>query len=218
MTENHTLTEHATARRRDALLQQHVPAVMVPRWSNFAPLDEIGHRYLVAEDGLWIEVHRPWLHLVWPLAPTPMPLPYGPVLGDQMDFSFELGGAEFGELLNTFFREAARVMPNECAACFLWNTRTQSLEYRRLTATEASPGSVTYQRPALPDHLHLAVDIHSHGAGAPYFSETDDADDAGEVKLAVVIGNIGATGQPHYALRLCAHGLFIPFEDVEARA
>lgn len=195
----------------DALIQLHTPAVMMPHFSNFAPLEKIGHRFIVAQDGLWIEARRPWLHLVWPVAESPMQLPYGETLGKVMAFEFEDEGLQLNDLMAQFVDEATHALPNECAAWFLWNTQTLSLEYMELRPTAAGPGSVTFNRPALPDHLHLAVDIHSHGSFAPFFSETDDVDDAGEVKLSIVVGHVG-TPQQAFQMRLCAHGLFIPIE------
>lgn len=200
---------------RDAILQAHAPAVIVPKFGNFPDLDESGHRYLVAADGLWIEVSRPWLHLRWPVAMSPAPLPYGEVISDEMQFGFDLDGAEFRGLMHAFAEQAAAAMPNECAAWFVWNDETHALEYRPLITTAASPGGVNFHRPRLLEHEYLAVDVHSHGALQPFFSETDDEDDAGEVKLSMVIGNVGTRAED-WRIRLCAHGLFVKFEAEDA--
>ena len=201
---------------RDALLQAHVPAVMVPRFSALSPLEQSGHRYLVAADGLWIEVERPWLHLRWPIAPSPAPLPYGP-LDDAMDFAFDWG--IFGLFVEQFREECWRALPNEHAAWLVWDERENQLLYRRLVAIDAGPAGITMHRPQLARHEHLAVDLHSHGALAAGFSTTDDTDDAGEVKLCVVLGNLDRhPAEETQAMRLCAHGLFIPFEDEADRA
>jgi PRTRC genetic system protein A len=197
---------------RDKVLQAHVPAVMVPRYSNFPDLAEDGHRYLVASDGIWLEVRRPWLHLRWPLAESPILLPYGAVIDDMMDFSFPLNGLQFECFMRNFAEAAHAALPNECAAWFVWNAEIGKLEYRPLVAINAGPGGVTFHRPPLLDHEHLAVDLHSHGAMPPFFSAQDDIDDAGEVKLSIVIGNVGPGGEL-YRMRLCAHSLFIPFDD-----
>jgi PRTRC genetic system protein A len=53
---------------RDRLVQQHAPTIMVPTHSDLAPLTAAGHRYLAAADGLWLELRRPWLHMVWPIS------------------------------------------------------------------------------------------------------------------------------------------------------
>lgn len=197
----------------DALLQAHAPAVMVPRLSPIAPLDRSGHRYLVAKDGLWIEVKRPWLHLVWPIAPSQTPLPYGK-LQDAMEFAFDWD--VFWMLVEQFRQDAVRALPNEYAAWFVWDENSARLAYRRLIAIDTGPAGIKVHRPQLAPHEHMAVDIHSHGALAACFSGTDDVDDAGEVKLSVVLGNLDDPNAETEAMRLCAHGLFIPFEDNEA--
>lgn len=201
---------------RDLTLQAHVPALMVPRFCEIEwPLDCSGHRYLVAEDGLWIEVKRPWLHLVWLIAPSAALLPYGPVK-ERMEFAFDWN--EFDALVALFQIDAEKALPNEYAAWFVWDDDTTSLIYRPLIAIDAGPAGIKMHRPQLPAHQHLAVDIHSHGTLGACFSATDDADDAGEVKLSAVIGNLDDPAAVSYVIRLCAHGLFIPFEDAAERA
>lgn len=200
---------------RDQVVQQHVPAIMMPRHTNFAPLEESGHRFIVAADGLWIEVWRPWLWLVWPVAEAPMKLPYGEVLADEMDITFDVDGPEFQGLLDRFAEDARAAMPNECASWIVWGEATGTLAYQRLEADKASPGGVTFQRPPLPDGMHLVADLHSHGAMAPFFSGTDDTDDAGEVKLAYVLGHVG-TDEEEWSGRLCAMGLFIDFNEEDS--
>lgn len=194
---------------RDALLQAHVPAVMVPRFTPLQYLGRSGHRYLIAQDGLWLEVRRPWLHLVWPVAPSAAPLPYGGV-DERMDFEFEWDA--FLSLLTQFYAAAFRALPNEHAAWFIWDEKDRALRYRAVFAKSASPGSLELQRPPLAPHEHLAVDVHSHGFIRACFSATDDMDDAGEVKLSVVIGNLENPDNADEDVRLCAQGLFIPFE------
>lgn len=195
---------------RDAMLQAHVPAVMVPRHSALPSFHASGHRLLVAQDGLWIDVRRPWLHLVWPIAPSPIPLPYGP-LNDAMDFGFSWDS--FGALLDQFRAEAIRALPNEHAAWLVWDDKLQALFYYPVIAISSGPAGIEMHRPKLEPHEHLAGDVHSHGLLAACFSSTDDADDAGEVKLSVVLGNLDDPGAETQVMRLCAHGLFIPFEE-----
>jgi PRTRC genetic system protein A len=195
---------------RDAVLQAHAPTIMMPRFSAITGLDHSGHRYLVAQDGLWIEVRRPWLQLLWPFAPSPAPLPYG-ALEDTMEFGFEWDA--FWVLVEQFRREACNALPNEHAAWFVWDEHAGRLFYRRLIAIDAGPAGIKLHRPQLAAHEHLAVDIHSHGTLPAGFSGTDDADDAGEVKLSVVLGNLDDPGAETQSMRLCAHGLFIPFAD-----
>jgi PRTRC genetic system protein A len=191
---------------RDTLLQSHTPAIMVPRYGELPPMDiyKSGHRYLVAEDGLWLELRRPWLHARTPWAAAARPMPYGKVEAlVQYAFSQEA----LHDAYARFVDDAYAAMPNECAGWGVYSERTGALDYRALIALDASPGGVTFHRPLLADHEHLAVDLHSHGAGAAFFSETDDADDAGEVKISVVVGTLDR--EPTFATRLCLLGEFI---------
>lgn len=193
-----------TLDRRDQVLQAHVPVVMVPSFGALPLLEKPGHRYLAAGDGLWLEVLRPWLHARAPVAPAEIPLPYGRV---EQRITYAFAQPELAEIEQRFLHDAARAFPNECAAWGVYDDRTGELDYQPLIATEASPGSVSFVRPQLQDHQHLAIDIHSHGAIAACFSGTDDEDDAGEVKYSVVIGNIDT--ELTFARRLCLLGMFI---------
>lgn len=47
---------------------------------------------------------------------------------------------------------------------------------------------------------------------AAFFSATDDADDAGEVKISGVFGGLGPDTAPDVAFRLCVLGMFIPLK------
>jgi PRTRC genetic system protein A len=201
---------------RDAVLQGHVPAVMVPRFGTLDHLASDGHRFLVAYDGLWLEVRRRWLHLralVAPVAVDGIAVPYGRI-SDQLaagrreyEATYAWAPEEMERLQTIFVHDARNALPDEFAAWGVWNTETGRLEYRPLFATEASPDSIDFSRPKLEPHEHLAVDLHSHGKDRAFFSSTDDEDDAGEVKLAVVAGQLNK--QPTFVSRLCALGMFI---------
>lgn len=192
---------------RDAVIQAHVPVVMIPNHTALPILERNGHRYLAANDGLWIEVVRPWLRLLWPLlADGEDRLPYGAA---QKAIVTRFGQIP-ATLLHRFADEARAAAPDECAAWIVWDEEDRALEYVTCKAIEASPGRVVLERPKLPDHKHLAIDLHSHGHLPAFFSEQDDEDDAGEVKVAVVFGNVTDQAGPTAAFRLCAHGLFIP--------
>lgn len=196
---------------RDRILQAHAPAIMVPRHGTLALLDKPGHRYLVASDGVWIDVLRPWMQARAQVAYSDIALPFGDV-GRFVQFAF--GPADIGAIQQRFLQDAMRAFPNECAAWGVYDENTGALEYRPLIADEASPASVKYSTPKLADHEHLAIDIHSHGALGAGFSGTDDEDDAGEVKYAMVIGNIN--GELSFAQRLCLNGLFVDFHHDQA--
>ena len=197
-----------TADARDRITLEHAPLVAMPRYTNFPPLEVDGHRFITAEDGLWLEVKRSWLRLTWPIAESAIALPYGPVLADEYTFAFS--DHELAYLVDRFMQLAREALPDECAAWGVWDEKTQRLELRPCIAIEAAPGGVSFHRPVLEPHEHLAVDIHSHGELGAFFSATDDEDDRGEVKLSIVVGKV-AGDAPQVAMRLCALGLFITF-------
>lgn len=198
----------ATTDPRDRIIAEHAPLVPVPRYSMLPDLAPIAHRYLAAEDGLWLEVRRPWLHTAWQIAESAIALPYGaaPALDPQKRYAF--GELAIVHLVDSFLVTARQALPNEAAAWGIWNDRTRALEYRPCIAIDAGPAGIKLERPRLGEDEHFAVDIHSHGAMPAFFSATDDADDDGEVKLSMVLGRVD-TDKPQVRIRLCLMGLFI---------
>lgn len=191
--------------KRDLALQTLTPSVMVPKFSELQKLEQSGHRFLTASDGLWMEVKRPWLELCVPLAQQyVVNMPYGQ-LKEKMQFNFGTLPIVF---LNKFLQEAIDHLPNECAAWFIWHEDTEQMRFEMLVADSATSGSITYQCPVLEDGEHLIADIHSHGDGHAFFSFQDNDDDRTEVKIAVVVGNVD-TDMPTMKMRLCANGYFI---------
>ncbi|WP_051657052.1 PRTRC system protein A [Burkholderia cenocepacia] len=193
----------------DEALFDSAPVATVPRHAEFAPLLDVGHRFLLAAEGLFVEIRRPWLHLIQPIVPIegacPRP-PYGSI-DAKIEFAFgRISAAE--PHLRRFATDAAGAAPNEHAAWIVWNETSKELVYREVEVTSSTPTAITINRPPLADDESLAFDLHSHGAGPAGFSATDDADDAGEVKIAGVIGGVG-TANPSVAFRLCALGKMI---------
>lgn len=192
---------------RDQILQAHVPAVMVPRYGELPPIEVNGHRFLVANDGVYIEVRRPWLHVVWPLDPAlDTPLPYGTV--SNMGITLGFDAEHLRQLTAEFIAGQAREnLPNECGAWILWSPQQNrgTPWLMPLEPIKAGPGSLTYTRPKLPEDVHVVCDIHSHARGSAFFSPTDDRDDAGDVRYAAVAGNVH-TDTPDTVMRLCLPG------------
>lgn len=197
---------------RDVLLQNLTPVIPVPRFSPLAPMEKPGHRYLLARDGLWLEVYRPWIHGRVPLATCEFSgehrLPFGEL---EQSIEYRFGAEDLQRLQALFAYDACKTLPNEAAAWGVYDEKSGRLEYRALLADAASATGITFQRPRLADHEHLAVDIHSHGAGPAGFSTTDDRDDLGEVKISLVAGGLG--GQVEWESRLCLLGVYVPGEE-----
>lgn len=186
------------------------PIVGVPRHCEFAPLVENGHRFLLAEGGLYLEVRRPWLHFIHRVGEqdASVRIPYGPIAS-----KFELGFGRLGTALPQMKEFATYAMvesPIEAAASLLWNHKTNewSLKYPEVIG-EATSGSISYKQVDVGDDESLVIDLHSHGAHPAFFSTTDDSDDAGAVKIAGVFGSLDQ-GVQTATFRLCVLGVYVP--------
>jgi PRTRC genetic system protein A len=194
---------------KDTILQELTPAVPVPRFEALPPDPRLeGHRFLVAQDGLWVEVQGAWLHARAPISASAIRLPFGEVVP-----VLELRcGSLPKALLGEFIARARQASPNETAAIITW--REDSGEFRLVPVSlDAGPAHVRYERPRLSAGEYLVADLHSHGALPAGFSKQDDVDDHGEIKIAVVIGRCD-TESPQVAARLCLLGLYLPFPQM----
>lgn len=189
----------------DAFFQKLVPTVMMPAQEELPPLEEAGHRFLAASDGLWVEIRRPWLHLIWPVAQqTAVAMPYGS-LNRKCEIA---GGPVPALLLEQFVRAACETPHTECAAWLVWDELQQVYRCQMVDVISAGSHHIHYNRPVLQEHEHLVVDMHSHAGIPAFFSPEDNEDDAGEVKFSFVVGNCGDQSQSR-VMRLCALGLLI---------
>lgn len=182
------------------------PVVVAPK---FGVLENIGtnaQRYIVGAEGLFLEVRRPWLHVVHRVAATSAsaPTPYGAV----RESTKILCGIPPAAMLERFMHECVEEAPDEHAAWITWHERTGQFRYRPNSGV-ATPDSITFQRPELEEGEWCVLDMHSHGNGHAFFSGQDDRDDFGEVKQALVLGRVLAN--PSFIGRLCVLGNFIRF-------
>jgi PRTRC genetic system protein A len=196
----------------DQIVLGQFPLYPMPRFGAHAPLQETGQRYVVGREGIKFEVRRPWLHAVVSLHDDPRTgLPYGDCPADEIELLCGPIPREYGQ---RFHRQAMAAMPCETAAWVVWHADRRVFEYIELDVLDASPDRVHFQRPQLREGTWLVMDFHSHGRHQAFFSPQDDADDAGEVKLAGVLGNLD-TASPSMELRACLMGAFAPLASVE---
>ncbi|WP_321936201.1 PRTRC system protein A [Paraburkholderia sp. J8-2] len=188
----------------DLVLQGSFPSVMVPTREPVAPMTAPGERLLIASNGVFLEINRPWIRLVRRLASFEWrtPVPYG----EAAELTELPCGAVPAELIAEFARMARAALPNEVGAWIVWDVVTGLFRLVPLPSLSHSPAHLTYERPELRDGEWLVVDCHSHGSGRAYFSTTDDRDDQHDVKFALVLGHCHRV--PSVALRLCAKGRF----------
>ncbi len=192
----------------DMALLAAAPVAAVPRYAPFHPLQESGHRFLLAADGLHLEVRRPWLHYIQQLAKhTAVAIPFGEMTKKcELDFG-TIGSAL--ELMKEFAAKAKADAPLEAAASLLWDHVKKSwrIEYPKIIG-EATTGSIQYEQVVPGEDESLAIDLHSHGHLGAFFSGTDNEDDRGSVKIAGVFGDLDKP-QPTVAFRMCVLGLYI---------
>lgn len=197
----------------DNALQQSFPSVMVPRFGQLAAMARPGERLLIAANGVFLEIARPWLRVVRLLGAFQhrSPIPYGEVVE-----ATELHcGRVPAELIGEFAAMARAAHPKETGAWIVWNAASAAFRLIPVGILEHSGGHLKYERPVLADDDVLVVDCHSHGSHPAFFSATDDEDDRHDTKFAFVIGNCAAY-TPSMVLRLCAKGIFETVERVPA--
>jgi PRTRC genetic system protein A len=189
---------------RDTALQSACPAIPVPRYGAL-PLQSMGQRVLLGQNGVYLEVTRSWMRCVHKLAdlPSAPPLPYGCV-EEHLSFAF---GVIPLRLLEEFIAHGRRALPNEAAGALVFSKLRGTLRLVMHEALEAGPASIRYRVEEMDADEELAVDLHTHGTLAAFWSGTDDADDRG-VKVCGVFGNLDRA-RPSAAFRLALNGHFL---------
>jgi PRTRC genetic system protein A len=134
-------------------------------------------------------------------------MPYGRV-GQCTELAFGRISDVLG-VIQDFIANARHAAPSETADMLVWDSRRKALTDDNVTVLDKSTGSVRYELRELDDHESVAIDMHSHGHIPAFFSDTDDRDDAGSVKISGVVGNLDSD-TPTAAFRLCVLGLYLP--------
>ncbi len=199
--------------RKDILLQNHLPTLMVPQFESLPELQKNRSRLLIADDGLWIEAKTAWGVLIKRIFESPRPLPYGSV----EEKTALLSGAIPIRFLERFVAQANESGQEglETAAWIIWSA-DEGWQYLELDLLVQNVGSVMFRWPELAPETSLVLDMHSHGRGPAFFSETDNRSDQGTAHFSLVIGNCAkgrALAELDTAIRLCLSGFF--FEDSE---
>jgi PRTRC genetic system protein A len=166
------------------------------------PASGFGTRYLVGRDGVYREITLPWIHVRQLIARSALPLPYGAV-ADVVEF--RCGPIPIG-VVREFVADARQALPLEVAGVFLWSEADDGWRYARRDAIFASSAHVEYTEVRLNEGEHIVVDVHSHGLHPAFFSGEDDADDAGAMKVSLVLGNLDKD-RPTSKMRLCMAGI-----------
>ncbi len=187
----------------DLALMANAPVEMVPLFGEFERLDRIGHRFLAAKDGLWLEARREWGRLVWPLAHQDplVRMPFGK-LEQHVELAFDLPLAS----IKQFIRDALQVHPAEVGAAVIWDSNKASARYHLCETISAGVGHLREKWPRLEAHESVCMDFHSHGPIAAYFSTQDRQDTGSEMVVAVVVGKLDLD-DPEVAISLFSCGV-----------
>ena len=164
------------------------------------------YRYLVGQEGVFLEAHRRGLKTCIPLASCEIrglasvnsyfQLEYPPVPVELVSEMLELARQA----------ETATGTPTEILFYLLWQEQG---EFWELILPEQK-GRASSVRPTDPTNLEYQaalIEVHSHNSMAAFFSATDDRDEQG-LKLYGVLGKIFE--EPQIALRLGVYGQFFP--------
>lgn len=189
----------------DLMLQRHAPVEVVPVYGEFEALSGIGHRFLLARDGLWLESRRAWAYVRWPIAQSrKVSIPAGE-LQKEAKLSF---GKLPRWLVEDFSSLARDASPAEVGAVVVWDEETGEFELLGTKTLQSGIGHLRYERPEVPPKRHIVMDLHSHGPLKAYFSKTDVADTGSEVVICVVVGTVDEAVSVRVSLFAC--GLQIP--------
>lgn len=190
--------------KRDIALQVSCPLASAPKFSDLVPFDRNGERIVLASNGAFLEVCRPWVRIITEVGPAlAMTVPFGE-LKETVEYK---AGKLPRALLEEFVEWAQRESDVEIGAVITWNENTGEYALLRSKSNHATSGSLDYELPTLGDGVHIIVDCHSHSHHAAFFSHVDDKDDQHAVKFAFVVGNCN-TDKPTIASRLCVRGIF----------
>ncbi|WP_186057912.1 PRTRC system protein A [Burkholderia gladioli] len=194
----------------DAMLQLSFPSVMVPKREALEPMIRSGERLLIGENGVFLEVVRPWIRIVRRIATylVRTSIPYG----DVKEVTELRCGPVPPALIAEFQAMARAAFPNETGAWIVWNEKSCEFRLIPLHTLSHGPSHLEYARPELGEAESLVIDCHSHGKWEAYFSNTDNEDDQYDVKFAFVLGNCDR--DPSRVLRLCVKGIFEPLAGV----
>ncbi|MES2264286.1 MAG: PRTRC system protein A [Pseudomonadota bacterium] len=189
---------------RDTALLSSCPTLAAPRFGTLPDMGN-GQRVIVAANGVFLQVRLDWLDCTLCIARlnSAPPLPYG-LMQEHIAFAF---GVIPVALLREFVEAGRDGLPNEIAGGLIYTRKTGRLRLQVYEALQASANGIDYRMPPLAQDETLAVDLHTHGRVAAFWSATDDRDDLG-IKVAGVFGHLDRA-RPSAAFRLVANGHYL---------
>lgn len=195
---------------RDKVVFGETPIFMQPRFGTpLAAPDDVKHRFVCGEDGLYIEAQNAVIAVRVCVARSSVRLPYGKI--EHSGIHLKNGLIPYW-ILNETLKKAGEALPDEWAGIVVWNGLAQQYELYSPTILLSNPARVSYSS-SVPDHLIPVMDLHSHGAAPAFFSVTDNESDLAGFYVAGVIGDC-ASGHPSVMTRMVVNGHFLHCPDL----
>lgn len=193
---------------RDRALLAACPVVAAPRFGELPDMTN-GQRILVARNGWFVQTRLDWLDSIVALGDgaPPMRLPYGEV-APRLRFRF---GKLPIALIESFIAAGRAALPDEAAGVLIYSRSGGQLRLAMCEPEQASPSHIRYRRPPMAADETVAVDLHTHGRGAAFWSVEDDRDDVG-IKVAGVFGLLDRS-RPSARFRLAINGLYVALDQ-----
>ncbi len=169
----------------DSILQEKCPTIMAPKFKKLPEIVGPGnYRFIMAQDGLYIDVYAGWGRFRERIWKSERSLPYGEILRTN-----ELFGGKFPEniIKDAVVQSVVSARRNEEWAGWLTWNETDGYHLFSPDVIKAGSDRVSYHWPSLPDKTFLVLDLHSHPMDYKHFSTKDDYDDQGGVRYSGVI-------------------------------
>lgn len=182
----------------NAVVLDSIAATRVPltpqSYSNIAKQTQVsssplGQDFIVAaSNGLFLNHANPWMVAQTRIAH--LETPYKPPYGTAQEFVKIDLPALPEAMKNAVIEHFRRECPLEAAAliAYNWTTKRYALHFPKVISCTGA--HITYEYPHMSDSEAIVIDIHSHGVHPAFFSSTDNLDDRGSTKIAVVLGNL----------------------------
>ncbi len=194
---------------RDQIVFGETPTLMQPVYGESLPKPEIGkHRFVIANDGLYVEAINPVLEVRLPVAKSSIKLPYGIIgsVGVRL-----VNGQIPKRILQDVCEKTLLCGECEWAGLVVWDKIRCEYALYEPDTISFSTRHISY-RNELSDEYELVMDLHSHGSMPAFFSKTDDKSDMGGFYIAGVVGNCDSD-EPTFATRIVVNGHFFECRD-----
>ena len=203
------MDEAAIIKFQEERILSERPTLMALPNTPLPPLQIGMTRYLMGQGGLYIESAPAWGHIIAPLWTHRAPLPYAPVQPGLVIH----GGLIPKSIIKQILDDAIEAAPLEYAGAIYYSPQN-GYRYTRSIAKQTYISKINYELIPREEDESLILDVHSHGHGRSFFSDTDDADDRGGIRICLVVGNCTDYAKINYSMRLNIEGHYIPIHEL----